>query len=65
MSIIALLFLPLAFSSLPVVLPFVSPSSQVGQVAGAGLGNVCELTGMQSDNGRMRNAVQIQPSMHY
>ena len=29
MSNIALLFLPLAFSSLPAVLPFVSPSSQV------------------------------------
>ena len=30
MSNIAFLFLPLAFSSLPAVLPFVSPSSQVG-----------------------------------
>ena len=29
MSNIAFLFLPLAFSSLPAVLPFVSPSSQV------------------------------------
>ena len=29
MSNIACLFLPLAFSSLPAVLPFVSPSSQV------------------------------------
>ena len=29
MSNIAILFLPLAFSSLPAVLPFVSPSSQV------------------------------------
>ena len=29
MSNVALLFLPLAFSSLPAVLPFVSPSSQV------------------------------------
>ena len=31
MSNIAFLFLPLAFSSLPAVLPFVSPSSQVGE----------------------------------
>ena len=31
MSNIAFLFLPLAFSSLPAVLPFVSPSSQVVQ----------------------------------
>ena len=32
MSNIAFLFLPLAFSSLPVVLPFVSPSSQVDRI---------------------------------
>ena len=31
MSNIAFLFLPLAFSSLPAVLPFVSPSSQVNK----------------------------------
>ena len=34
MSNIAFLFLPLAFSSLPAVLPFVSPSSQVGKEPG-------------------------------
>ena len=32
MSNIAFLFLPLAFSSLPAVLPFVSPSSQVATI---------------------------------
>ena len=32
MSNIAFLFLPLAFSSFPAVLPFVSPSSQVTDI---------------------------------
>ena len=35
MSNIAFLFLPLVFSSLPAVLPFVSPSSQVGSMTPA------------------------------
>ena len=41
MSNIAFLFLPLAFSSLPAVLPFVSPSSQVvtGLATFCGLNN--------------------------
>ena len=43
MSNIAFLFLPLAFSSLPAVLPFVSPSSQVTL---SSCGNVQPSTGV-------------------
>ena len=43
MSNIAFLFLPLAFSSLPAVLPFVSPSSQVFLTKSDNIGSKSEI----------------------
>ena len=43
MSNIPFLFLPLAFSSLPAVLPFVSPSSQVTRLAAIAGKKTCRL----------------------
>ena len=63
MSNIAFLFLPLAFSSLPAVLPFVSPSSQV-MLTGNAVAGRCDAWCSHMESGAWGNDVTLLAANH-